>query len=172
MAGDEDVLAPQFSDEAPPRELLRIAHQSIRKVTDDIENLRFNTAISQLMIFCNELTKSPVRYRAVTEIFVQLLHPFAPHIAEELWSLLGHNGGLTGVTWPVCDTQLAAEDSSEVVIQVNGKVRGRISVPRGLDKAALETAARSDPSITAHVEGKTVVKIIVVPDKLVNIVVK
>ncbi|MFH0919228.1 MAG: leucine--tRNA ligase [Fibrobacterota bacterium] len=172
VAGDEDSGAPQYSADAPPPELLRIAHQSILKVSDDIEQLRFNTAISQLMIFCNEMTKASARYRGVCEIFVQLLHPFAPHIAEELWSVLGHAGGLTGTSWPAADKGLAIEDSVEVVIQLNGKVRGRIRVPRGRDAATLELKAKTDPSVQAGLEGRTVAKVIVVPDKLVNFVVK
>ncbi len=171
IAGDDET-APTIVDDAAPEELLRIAHQSILKVSDDIENMRFNTAISQLMVFNNELMRNPVRYRSVCEIFVQLLHPFAPHIAEELWSVLGHEGSLTHVAWPVGDPALAVENSVEVVFQVNGKVRGRAQVSKDIAKDALEALAKSDAAVAKYLEGQAIVKAVVVPGKLVNFVVK
>jgi leucyl-tRNA synthetase len=171
IASDEDVT-PTFSDEAAPAELVRLAHQSILKVGDDIENMRFNTAISQLMVFNNELIRTPVRYRSVCEIFVQLLHPLAPHVAEELWSILGHSGSLTSVAWPVGDPALAAENSVEIVFQVNGKVRARAQVMKDMPADALQQLAKEEAQVAKYLENSTIVKAVVVPNKLVNFVVK
>lgn len=155
-----------------PEAIERVMHQSILKVTDDIEKMAFNTAISQLMIFNNELMKAPAHYREAAETFVKLLHPFAPHIAEEMWEKLGHEGSLTHVPWPVGDASKAAEDTVEVVFQVNGKVRAKATVEKSLDKAGLEAAAKANERVAEFLKGKAVVKTIVVPGKLVNFVVK
>jgi len=170
IAGD-DEKTPTFSILAPPKSLIRLTHQSIVKVSRDIEDLCLNTAISQLMIFCNEMLKSPERYLAVCEVFVQLLHPFAPHLAEELWEMLGKKGGLAGVPWPVADLSLTIEDTLEIVFQVNGKVRGHITVERDLSKEKLEEYARADEKVKAFIGTGQIRKVIVVPNKLVNIVV-
>jgi len=168
IAGDEG--SPEYTDKATPAELTRLMHQSILKVSDDIENMRFNTAISQLMVFNNELIKQPARYREPCEIFVKLLHPFAPHLCEELWQILGHNGSLTEVAWPLGSTELAAEASVEVVFQVNGKVRAKANLSKTLSKEDLEGVALQNEAIKANIAGKKIIKIIVVPAKLVNIV--
>jgi leucyl-tRNA synthetase len=142
------------------------------KVTSDIEEMSFNTAISQLMIFNNEMMKMDKRYREPCETFVKLLHPFAPHIAEEMWNILGHEGSLTNVSWPKADASKAVDNTVEVVFQVNGKVRARETVSADMDKAALEKLAMENERVQEFMAGKTVVKSIVVPGKLVNIVVK
>ncbi len=167
--GDED---PVYSNEAAPENIVKVMHQSIIKVTSDIEAMSFNTAISQLMIFNNELIKSATRYREPCEAFVKLLQPFAPHIAEEMWSILGHEGSLTNMAWPVADESKTVESSVEVVFQVNGKVRAKASVAKDMDKSALEALAMENDRVKEFTAGKTVVKAIVVPGKLVNIVVK
>lgn len=131
-----------------------------RSVVGDIENMSFNTAISQLMIFNNEMMKMDKRYREPCETFVKLLYPFAPYIAEEMWSILG-----------VFCTK-AVENTVEVVFQVNGKVRAKASVAKDMDKAALEKLAMDNERVKEFTKGMTVVKSIVVPGKLVNIVVK
>ena len=169
VAGDEG--SPEYVNDAPPEELTRLMHQSILKVSDDIENMRFNTAISQLMIFNNELIKQPVRYREPCEVFVKLLHPFAPHLCEELWQILGHNESLTKVAWSIGNPELAAEASVEVVFQVNGKLRAKANLPKTLKKEDLEGFALQNEAIKANIAGKKIVKVIVVPAKLVNIVV-
>ncbi len=171
VVGDDDA-APIFVDEAAPEEIQKIMHQSIIKVTSDIENMSFNTAISQLMIFNNEMMKMDKRYREPCETFVKLLQPFAPHIAEEMWSILGHEGSLTGVAWPEADASKAVENTVEVVFQVNGKLRAKANVDKSLDKAALEALAMANERVQEFTAGKTVVKVIAVPGKLVNVVVK
>ena len=171
VVGDDDA-APVYVDETAPEAIEKVMHQTVIKVTSDIENMSFNTAISQLMIFNNEMMKMDKRYREPCETFVKLLHPFAPHIAEEMWSILGHNESLTNVAWPVADHSKAVENTVEVVFQVNGKVRAKASVAKDMDKAELETLAMDNDRVKEFMNGKTVVKSIVVPGKLVNIVVK
>ena len=171
VVGDSDE-APVFVDETAPEAIEKVMHQTVIKVTSDIENMSFNTAISQLMIFNNEMMKMDKRYREPCETFVKLLHPFAPHIAEEMWSILGHEGSLTNVAWPEADHSKAVENTVEVVFQVNGKVRAKASVAKDMDKAALEKLAMDNDRMKEFMNGKTVVKSIVVPGKLVNIVVK
>jgi len=171
VVGDDDA-APVYVDETAPEAIEKVMHQTVIKVTSDIENMSFNTAISQLMIFNNEMMKMDKRYREPCETFVKLLHPFAPHIAEEMWSILGHNESLTNVAWPEADHSKAVENTVEVVFQVNGKVRAKASVAKDMDKAALEKLAMDNDRVKEFMNGKTVVKSIVVPGKLVNIVVK
>lgn len=162
--------APIYSTSVAPESLLKIAHQSIIKVTADIESMAFNTAISQLMIFNNELIKSNIRYREPCEVFVKLLHPFAPHIAEEMWSILGHNCSLSNEPWPNADESKTVEHTVEIVFQVNGKLRAKVSVDANTDKVALEKLALENDRIKEFINGKQIVKIISVPGKLVNIV--
>jgi leucyl-tRNA synthetase len=147
-------------------------HQSIIKVSEDIETLRFNTAISQMMVFCNELMKAPARNRAVCETFTQLLHPFAPHLAEELWAKLGYKTSLTESTWPVANPALAVENTAEVVFQVNGKVRAKAELPKDMPQAELEAYAKANERMQEFMKGMVIVKAVVVPGKLVNFVVK
>ncbi len=171
VVGDNDA-APVYVDETAPEAIEKVMHQTVIKVTSDIENMSFNTAISQLMIFNNEMMKMDKRYREPCETFVKLLHPFAPHIAEEMWSILGHNESLTNVAWPEADHSKAVENTVEVVFQVNGKVRAKASVAKDMDKAALEKLAMENDRMKEFMKGMQVVKAIVVPGKLVNIVVK
>ena len=171
VVGDDEA-APVYVDETAPEAIEKVMHQTVIKVTSDIENMSFNTAISQLMIFNNEMMKMDKRYREPCETFVKLLHPFAPHIAEEMWSILGHEGSLTNVAWPEADHSKAVENTVEVVFQVNGKVRAKASVAKDMDKAELEKLAMDNDRVKEFMNGKTVVKSIVVPGKLVNIVVK
>ncbi len=171
VVGDDDA-APVYVDETAPEAIEKVMHQTVIKVTNDIENMSFNTAISQLMIFNNEMMKMDKRYREPCETFVKLLHPFAPHIAEEMWSILGHNESLTNVAWPEADHSKAVENTVEVVFQVNGKVRAKASVAKDMDKAALEKLALDNDRVKEFTKGMQVVKIIAVPGKLVNVVVK
>ena len=171
VVGDDDA-APVYVDETAPEAIEKVMHQTVIKVTSDIENMSFNTAISQLMIFNNEMMKMDKRYREPCETFVKLLHPFAPHIAEEMWSILGHNESLTNVAWPEADHSKAVENTVEVVFQVNGKVRAKASVAKDMDKAALEKLALENERVKEFTAGKTVVKVIAVPGKLVSVVVK
>ncbi|HNH27860.1 MAG TPA: leucine--tRNA ligase [bacterium] len=167
---ERDQLSSKVQDVEPTPDQLRVLHKTIKKVQDDIETLSFNTAIAQMMIFVNELTPSDVRPRKVIEPFLLLLAPFAPHIAEELWSRLGHTTSLTYEPFPVFDPAWTVEDTATVVLQVNGKLRDKLEVKKGLDKQTLETMAKE--KLGHWVGGKEIVKIVVVPDKLVNVVVK
>ncbi|WP_430832812.1 leucine--tRNA ligase [Enterococcus faecalis] len=150
--------------------LTKVYHQTVKKVTEDMANLHFNTAISQLMVFVNEANKVDALPYEYVEGFVQLLAPIAPHIGEELWQILGNKESLTYVPWPTYDEAALVEDEVEVVFQVNGKLRGKQNVARGLIKEELEQIAMNHEAVKEFIEGKTVRKVIAVPDKLVNIV--
>ncbi|MDT2094939.1 leucine--tRNA ligase [Enterococcus faecalis] len=150
--------------------LTKIYHQTVKKVTEDMANLHFNTAISQLMVFVNEANKVDALPYEYVEGFVQLLAPIAPHIGEELWQILGNEESLTYDPWPTYDEAALVEDEVEVVFQVNGKLRGKQNVARGLSKEELEQIAMNHEAVKEFIEGKTVRKVIAVPDKLVNIV--
>jgi leucyl-tRNA synthetase len=168
----EWLFAPaKVTEAAPSTELLRSLHAAIRKVTDDIDRLQFNTAISALMVLVNDLTKEPVRSRAAIETVLLLLAPFAPHMAEELWKQLGHEKTLAYEAWPMADARYLVKTEVEIVVQVNGKVRGHVTLPVASSKETVETAARALPAFAEWTTGKTVRKVIVVPDKLINFVV-
>ena len=169
---DEGHLDPRLSSDTPTSDNERVYHATVRKVGEDIEGLHFNTAIAQLMIFVNEVMKSELRPRAILEPFILLLAPFAPHIAEELWSALGHKRSLTFESWPSYDPAKIASDTVEVVLQVNGKVRSKMFAAMDAGGQELERAALGDENVKRHLEGKQVVKVIVVKNKLVNIVVR
>jgi leucyl-tRNA synthetase len=164
-------LAESVRDVAPDRGMLRKLHQTIQKVTEDLDGLRFNTAIAAMMEFTNLVTRLEVRPRSVLEPFVLILSPFAPHLAEELWQALGHRDTLAYEAWPKFDPALTKADEIEVPVQINGKVRSKLTVPAGIDKPGLEAAALADPRVQELIGGKSVKKVIVVPGKLVNIVV-
>jgi leucyl-tRNA synthetase len=167
---DSLALSPSVGDYPATEEQLRVLHKTIRAVTKDYENLSFNTAIARLMEFVNHFTKDSQRPRELMSSFVLLLAPMAPHIAEELWHLLGHEQTLAYEPWPIHDDALATDQSIEVPIQIQGKVRAKISVSRGLSEKELEAVALADPKVAEWLAGKTVRKVIVVPDRLVNIV--
>jgi leucyl-tRNA synthetase len=152
-------------------ELRRVLHQTIRKVTEDVEVLKFNTAISQMMVFVNEVMKQPERPRPLLEPFVLVLAPFAPHLGEELWRKLGHAESLAYVPWPAFDPALCVEDTVTVAVQVNGKLRATLEVARGAEQAAVQEAALADARVSKYVNGGTVRKAIFVKDKLLNLVV-
>ena len=150
--------------------LSKVYHQTVKKVTEDFEQLHFNTAISQLMVFVNEAYKADALPYEYVEGFVQLLAPIAPHIGEELWSILGNDNGISYVPWPTYDESALVEDEIEVVFQVNGKVRAKAMVPADAEKAVLEQLAQENELVQEQLQGKTIHKVIVVPNKLVNIV--
>lgn len=147
-------------------------HQTVKKVTEDIEGLRFNTAISQMMVFINDCYKADVVPAEYAEGFVKLLAPIAPHVAEELWQVLGHEGTITYEAWPVYDESKLVDDEVEVVVQVNGKVRAKVKVAKDASKEELEQLAVNDEKVKEFMDGKELVKLIAIPGKLVNIVVK
>jgi leucyl-tRNA synthetase len=165
-------LNPALQVAEPTAEQNRLLHKTIAAVTRDIERLDFNTAIARMMEFTNFFTKADVRPRAVLEPFVLLLSPFAPHLAEELWQLLGHAKSLAYEPWPAADPQWLREDSVEIPVQINGKVRSRIQAPADSDAAALESLARADAKIAEQLQGKTVLKVVVIPGRMVSFVVK
>jgi leucyl-tRNA synthetase len=149
-------------------------------VTADIEGMSFNTAIARMMEFTNYFTKADPRPLAVLRPFVLLLSPFAPHIAEELWELLGVGWApptkpphtLAYEPWPAYDEALTKDDVIEVPVQINGKLRNTIQVPAGATKEELEAAARADVRVASQLAGKTIAKVVVVPGRMVNFVVK
>lgn len=150
--------------------LEKIYHQTVKKVTEDFEGLRFNTAISQLMVFINEAYKTPVLPKDYVEGFVKLLAPICPHIAEELWSKLGHSESVAYEAWPAFDEAKLVDDEVEIVVQINGKVKAKLMVPSDANKEVLEQIAMDDTTVKEQIDGKTVRKVIAVPGKLVNIV--
>ena len=157
-------------DSEPEGTLLKVLHQTIKKVGEDTEALAFNTAISQMMIFVNEVTAQDKRPRKLLEPFVLVLAPYGPHLAEELWERLGHKQTLAYEPWPRFNESLLREDKVTVVLQVNGKLRDRVEVPAQVSQAELETLALANDRVKEHLKGKQVKKVIVVPGKLVNIV--
>lgn len=169
---EDVVLLPTVVDSAPAADQLRILHKTIKIVTDDIDRLSFNTAISRMMEFTNFMSGQETRSKSVLEKFILLLNPFAPHIAEELWNALGHSSTLSYEPWPSYDPALLVEDTVEVPVQFNGKVRSKIVVPANSDSVALEAAARADENVQKNLDGKTVVKVVAVPGRMVNFVVK
>jgi len=169
---EEVVLSVGVVDSAPAEDQLRILHKTIKAVTDDIDRLSFNTAISRMMEFTNFMSGQETRSKFVLEQFVMLLGPFAPHVAEELWNALGHSETMAYEPWPTYDPALLVEDTVEVPVQFNGKVRSKIVVPANSDAVALEAAARADEVVQKNLDGKTVVKVVAVPGRMVNFVVK
>ncbi|MFS1664034.1 leucine--tRNA ligase [Streptococcus sp. zg-JUN1979] len=151
----------------------KVYHETVKSVTEQIEALKFNTAIAQLMVFVNSANKEDVLYLEYAKGFVQLLAPFAPHLAEELWQELTNTGeSISYVPWPSYDESKLVEDEIEIVVQIKGKVRAKLMVAKDLSREALEEVALSHAKIKDEIAGKTIVKVIAVPNKLVNIVVK
>jgi len=167
---ESGALSPALVDAQPDEKALRILHKTIKKVGEDIEAFKFNTAIAAIFDFVNALTPMPQRPRSVIEPFVIVISPFAPHIAEELWQRLGHDETLTDHPWPRYDPELAKDDQVEIAVQIMGKVKSRITVPANADEKRLEEAALADERIQRELEGKTIRKVITVKGRLVNIV--
>jgi leucyl-tRNA synthetase len=151
-------------------ETVRLLHQTIRKVGDDIETFNFNTAISAMMIFVNHLSRLTQRPKAAIEKLVLILAPFAPHISEELWEKLGHNESLAYEPWPEYDKELIKEKEIELAVQVNGKIKDRIVVSADADEEQIKQKALSNEKVAAAMAGKEPRKIIVIKSRLVNIV--
>ncbi|HJL14817.1 MAG TPA: leucine--tRNA ligase [Sandaracinaceae bacterium LLY-WYZ-13_1] len=162
------ALADGEGDEA----IQRSTHKTIQKVTEDIEAMRFNTAISAMMVLNNELNGLEKPPRASVEALVRLVHPFAPHIAEELWERLGHAPSIQAQPWPAFDPARVEESVVEVPVQINGKVRGRITVAKDADEATAVAAAEANEDVARQLEGKTVVKRIWVPGRILNLIAK
>src|SRR3981081_4735447 len=169
QAGDWE-LSCAIKDVEPTKAQQKITHATVKKVTEDIEGLAFNTAISQMMIFVNAFTNLETTPISAMRTFLLLLNPFAPHISSELWQQLKSPGDITGQSWPTYDEQVLVEDEIEIVLQVNGKVRDRIKVPLNATDAELEAAALANQKVQNALGGKPVIKVVVVPKKLVNVV--
>lgn len=173
FVGEDGSLSPKIDagEELGSEAFKRTWHRTIKKVTEDFEALRFNTAISQLMIFVNEAYKTDRLPKAAMEHFVQMLSPLAPHIAEELWEKLGHSETVTYVAWPTFDEAWTVDNEVEIVIQVNGKIAERATIAADADEASMQELAFGLDKVKEATSGKTVRKVIVVKGKLVNIVV-
>ncbi|MCH4826946.1 leucine--tRNA ligase [Planococcus halocryophilus] len=167
---DEEQLSAKITDSNDGK-LEKVYHQTVKKVTDDFEGLRFNTAISQMMVFINEGYKVDSIPKEYVEGFVKLLSPIAPHVAEELWEKLGHEGSVTYENWPQYDESKMIDDVIQVVVQVNGKVKTKLAIAKDSTKEELEAAALADDNVQKATDGKQIRKVIVIPGKLVNIVV-
>jgi leucyl-tRNA synthetase len=172
MVTEDGTLSPAVVDVPCTPEQDRVLHATIKKTREDVDALSFNTAIAQFMIFVNEFTPATERPLHAMRAYVQCLAPFAPHIAEELWQILGSSGSVHTSTFPEYNAAKLIAQSVEVVVQISSKIRGKITVAPDADAATMEAAARADENVVKHLDGKTVVKTIVVPGKLVNFIVK
>ncbi|MGX0046145.1 leucyl-tRNA synthetase [Staphylococcus haemolyticus] len=150
----------------------KVYNQTVKKVTEDFNTLNFNTAISQLMVFINDCYKAETIYQPYAEGFVKILAPIAPHIGEELWDRLGNEDTITYQPWPTYDESLLVDSEVEIVVQVNGKVRAKLNIPKDTSKDEMEALALKDENVKLSIEGKDIKKVIAVPQKLVNIVAK
>jgi len=161
-----------LTEGAERKETLKILHQTIKKVGDDVEDMKFNTAISQMMVFTNHCYKVGKVTSETANTFYQVLAPFAPHLAEELWALNGNSRSVGTSSWPQFDPACLTEEVAEYPVSFNGKVRFRLELPVGLSAKEVEEAALASDMTRKWTEGHTIVKIIVVPGKIVNIVIK
>jgi leucyl-tRNA synthetase len=168
---DEQTGEVHVVDEPADAETERLLHRTIDVVRTEVEALRFNTAIAKLIELNNHLTKRGSTPRPVAEAVVLMAAPFVPHVGEELWRRLGHEGTLTYEPFPTADPAQLVDDTVEYPVQVNGKVRGHITVAADADAAAVEAAALADARVAAAIDGATPKKVIVVPGRMVNVVI-
>lgn len=166
---DDGTLSNIVVDEADSS-MEKVYHETVKKVTNDFENLHFNTGIAQMMVFINEGYKAEAISKEMAEGFIKLLYPVAPHLAEEVWQVLGHEETITYEAWPSYDETKLEEEEVQVVLQVMGKVRAKVQVEKDMEESDLEELALQNEKIQPWLEGKTVRKVIVIPNKLVNIV--
>ncbi len=169
---DSSAINEAVQDVMPNAEQNRILHKTIKAVTEDIKNLSYNTAIARMMEFVNFFSRETVRPKNAMKMFILLLSPFAPHISEELWSILGCSKTLAYEPWPTWNEEVLKESKVVIPVQINGKLRSRLELPVDADALTIETAALGDSKIASLVAGKTVVKKIIIPGKMVNLVVK
>lgn len=161
---------PLSNDEAP-MPLQKTLHKSIKKITADTKHFSFNTAIAQMMILINDINTYDVRYADVWHSFILLLAPYAPHLAEELWEKLGNTHTLAYESWPLYEESLTIDDEIEFVLQINGKVRDKLIIPRDLEKDKIEQIVKESERVQSFIGGKPIKRLIIVPNKLVNIVI-
>ncbi len=172
VIAEDATLHPRVVNTDGDAAVRKALHHAIKSVTQDVDNLQFNTAISRMMEYLNVASKADAINRDDIKKFVLILAPFAPHLCEELWERLGHTTSIAYETWPAYDESLLVEDSIEIPVQVNGKLRGVVIVPTNAPKDDILAAAKADAKVSAHLDGKTLVKEIFVPGKLVGFVVK
>ncbi|MED1802180.1 leucine--tRNA ligase [Brevibacillus porteri] len=172
FVGDNGELNGKIVETSNVAGMERVYHQTVKKVTEDYEGLRFNTGISQLMVFVNEAYKAEVLPKKFMEDLVKMLSPIAPHLGEELWEKLGHSESLAYEAWPTYDEAKLVEDEVEIVLQINGKNKEKLLIASDSTKEQMEEMAKNNEMIKELIEGKTIVKVIAVPGKLVNIVVR
>ena len=169
--GDDDT--PRVTDAEPTEAELRILHKAIKKVSEDIEKLALNTAISALHVATRDLAQAKTTSRPVLEAFAQLLQPFAPHLAEEIWAKgLGHEGGISYAAWPQHKDEYAIDDVIKMGVQVLGKTRGEIEIPKDADEATAVAAAKAQESVAKYLDGKNLVRVIYKPGRILNLIVK
>ena len=165
---DDGSINPNITKIEASSDLLFEYHHLIKKVTEDFAEFRFNTGISSLMTFQNTLSKEQLLPRDIIEGYIKLLSPIAPHIAEELWRKLGHKDTIAYENWPIYDEKYLVKEVTEVVVQINGKFKAKINLPMNLDQQQVETLARKDKKVNQELEGKEIIKIIYVPNKIIN----
>ncbi|XAM01714.1 class I tRNA ligase family protein [Phycisphaeraceae bacterium D3-23] len=168
---DEETGRVRVADTAPDEDLNRKVHATVKRVTEAMEGMHFNVAIAALIELNNALVGQDAPPRAAVEPLIRLLNPIAPHVAEELWARLGHSTFLADTGWPTWDEAALKVDAIEIPVQVNGKLRGKVTVPVDADNDAIEQLAKQDENVAEHLDGKTVRKVIVIPKRLINIVV-
>ena len=168
VAGFTDLL----SEDPETQKLETAFHRAIKKVSSDIEDMKFNTAIACLMSLTNDIYNLGKISKEQLQIFIELLCPFAPHLCEEIWEFTGGEGFLSQHAWPQYDESKTVEAQTEIGVQVNGKVRGKVVIPTGAEKEEVFAIAKADSRIASLLEGKTLVKEVYVPNRLVNFVVK
>ena len=161
----------ELTSAAMDLETLKLVHKTLKKVGEDIEGLRFNTAISAMMILTNRLTALDAPPREAVEKLVLMLSPFAPHLAEELWEQLGHPPAIANVEWPKYDPALCIDETIEIAVQVNGKVRGRITLARDANEEQARDAALDDANVKRFIGDKNVKKVVYVPGRILNLIV-
>ena len=159
-----------FTKEAEPKKSAILLNQTIAKVADDIENLRFNTAISALMVLFNDLSKLPGVTQETFQKFIQILHPFAPHLTEEIWQQKGYEGFVLNSTWPIADKALLQDDTVDMGVQINGKVRERLLISRNAPREEIEQQALASAKVQSYLKELEIKKVIVVPGRMVSIV--
>ncbi len=169
---DEEGRQPMIDSEPEDAETRFWLHSTIKAVTNDLKRFSYNTAIARLMELINHVTKNRLKNRVISEAVVRMLAPLAPHVAEEMWQMLGHEETVFSGGWPEYDESATQRSTVEYVVQVNGKVRAKLELAAGLDQAEVEPQVMSHPLVTKWLEGQTIVKKIYVPDKLLNLVVK
>jgi leucyl-tRNA synthetase len=171
VVNKDGSLNAKLTDGAESNKALdKLLHETIKKVTDDIDRLSFNTVVSQLMILLNQLVKESSYSKETVKSFLQLLNPLAPHISEELWDRLGGSGSISDAAWPVFDESKLVSDEVKIVLQVNGKHRGEIMVSADISKEDVEALGLSQERVQNSIEGKTVRKVIYVPGRILNVV--